>query len=97
MKNALDKKYLESAAHAYVATSDKLKNVDSDENQRKKDMCRMRLQAEALRYAADVMAEWTRMEDASGRLTAQCQPGIDQLRRMVEGVDKFLDDVAPKK
>lgn len=93
MKNALDKQYLESAAHAYVATSNKLKNTDSDVDLRKKNMCRMALQGEALRYAADVMAEWTRMEDASGRLTQKCQEGIDQLRRMVKGVEAFLADL----
>jgi hypothetical protein len=93
MKNAFDKKYLESAAHAYVATSKRFADTEEREDQRNKNLARIKLQTEALRYAADFMEHFTGlMLDGGDRLRA-CKPGIDQLREIVMDSERILEQM----
>lgn len=85
-----DKKYLESAAHAYVAASEKAAEFESEDNLRAKTTARFGLQRRALEYAADFLEHWTRNVLDGGEMHEVCIPAINQLRQLVADADMVI-------
>lgn len=88
-----DKKYLEAAAHGYVATSNKLKESETKANKRVKNLARIKLQAEALRYAAEFLDQWTGLLMDGGERKRKCKVAIDQLKELYTDAQRMLDAV----
>lgn len=95
-KHSFDKHYLESAAHAYVATSKKHADSEAKEDKRTKNIARIALQTEALRYAADFMEHWTSLMLDGGDRARACKPGVNQLRELVMDAERLLKEATAK-
>lgn len=85
MKRSVDKA-LEQAAQLYVKAS-------AAKVQKDKNLARIRLQQEALIYAANVMEEWTKLMLDGGERHRECKAGIEQLRELVIYAKQVLTDM----
>lgn len=88
----IKKQYLESAAHAYVSCSGAYRESETKDNRRKKNLARIRLQGEALRFAAEFLDTWTKMLTDGGEKQRKVKGGIDQLRESFAEFERFWNE-----
>jgi hypothetical protein len=74
-----------------VAASAKHKLAGTKDNLRTKNLARMKLQAEAMKFSADFLEQITNVLDGGVNKRA-CAPGVRQLRESADLLSKFLSD-----
>jgi uncharacterized protein YhdP len=87
-----DDKALEQAAHLYADAAEHYKPGDP-KTAVDKTIARLRLQAEALRYAASFMESWTQLMLDEGDQYVACAPGVAQLREIVTDSERIIADL----
>ncbi len=91
-----DDKALQQAAHLYVDAADRSRH-DNAKALRDKSIATIRLQMEALRYAADFMEHWTStMLDAGDQYIA-CAPGVAQLRESALDAEFIMKEMEKRR
>jgi len=91
MKRSIDKA-LEQAAILYTKAST-LYEPGDPRLTRDKGIARVRLQMEALRFAADFMERWTQNLLDEGDQYIACAPGVAQLRESVMDAERVIKDM----
>lgn len=82
---------LAQSAHVYSYASKKAQGQDDRGARRSKNRARIKLQRDALAYAADFMEEITSMFLDGGERKKLCVPGVEQLRELVKDADYVLE------
>lgn len=83
---------LEQSAHIYVAASDKQKVSKSAASGKEKNRARLKLQREALRFAANCLEEWVGCIMDNGARAKVAKGGIEQLRELVASLEQLKPD-----
>lgn len=77
----------------YVYASKRYEETPNPSTLKAKNRARLKLQREAIRYAADFMEKWTGLLLDGGERKKQCMPGVLQLREIVQDAEMLENDM----